>query len=157
VVLDRVGQAVRDAEPEEGPHPARRISGRAPDVLVEVVVDRPRLALLLQRRHREQELGEEALKDPPEDRSGILQTRKHNISRSGGSEGLGFVVTLNTAKRLVFERRSFWSGLEGLMLSDELANLLNVPPKTTGYIVKPVVKDSPADHLGLRGSSQMAR
>jgi hypothetical protein len=42
------------------------------------------------------------------------------------------VVTLNTAKRLLFQRRSFWSGLEGLMLSDELANLLNVPPKTTG-------------------------
>ncbi len=79
----------------------------------------------------------------------------HIISESGGSQGLGFVVTLNTAKQLLFERRSFWSGLEGLMLSSELADLLNVPPKANGYIVKTVAKDSPAEHLGLRGSSQL--
>ena len=85
----------------------------------------------------------------------VIGIVSHNISRSGGSEGLGFVVTLNTAKRLLFQRRSFWSGMEGLMLSEELANLLNVPPKTTGYIVKTVVKDSPADQLGLRGGNQM--
>jgi len=85
----------------------------------------------------------------------IIGIVSHNISKSGGSEGLGFVVTLNTARQLLFERRSFWSGLEGLMLSDELADLLNVPPKTTGYIVKTVAKDSPAEHLGLRGGSQM--
>jgi serine protease Do len=38
----------------------------------------------------------------------------HNISKGGGSEGLGFVVTLNTAKQLLLEKKSFWSGLEGL-------------------------------------------
>lgn len=85
----------------------------------------------------------------------VIGIVSHNISRSGGSEGLGFVVTLNTARQLLFERRSFWSGLEGLMLSDELADLLNVPPKATGYIVKTVAKNSPADQVGLRGSRQM--
>jgi serine protease Do len=35
----------------------------------------------------------------------------HNISNGGGSEGLGFVVTLNTAKQLLLEKKSFWSGL----------------------------------------------
>ncbi len=65
------------------------------------------------------------------------------------------MVTLNTAKQLLFERRSFWSGLEGLMLSDELADLLNVPPKTSGYIVKTVAKDSSAEHLGLRGGTRI--
>jgi hypothetical protein len=34
-----------------------------------------------------------------------------NISNGGGSEGLGFVVTLNTAKQLLLEKKSFWSGL----------------------------------------------
>jgi serine protease Do len=29
----------------------------------------------------------------------------HNISKSGGSEGLGFVVTINTAKKLLLEPR----------------------------------------------------
>src|SRR5262245_26221079 len=31
----------------------------------------------------------------------------HNISKSGGSEGLGFVGTMNTAKQLRLERRAF--------------------------------------------------
>ena len=85
----------------------------------------------------------------------VIGIVSHNISRSGGSEGLGFVVTLKTAKQLLFERRSFWSGMEGLMLGDELAELLNLPPKATGYIVKTVVKGSPAELMGLRGGNQI--
>jgi serine protease Do len=68
----------------------------------------------------------------------VIGIVSHNISKSGGSEGLGFVVTLNTAKQLLLEKRSFWSGLEGMMLSDELADLLNLPPRASGYIVKTV-------------------
>ncbi len=86
----------------------------------------------------------------------VIGIVSHNISKSGGSEGLGFVVTLNTAKQLLLQRRSVWSGLEGLMLSDELADLLNLPPKTSGYIVKTVAKDSPGALLGLRGATQIA-
>ena len=37
----------------------------------------------------------------------------HNISKSGGSEGLGFVVTINTAQKLLLEKRSFWGGSRG--------------------------------------------
>src|SRR5215471_2807609 len=87
----------------------------------------------------------------------VIGIVSHNISKSGGSEGLGFVVTLNTAKELLLEKRSFWSGLEGLMLSDELADLLNLPPKTTGYIVKTVAKDSPGQYMGLRPATQVVR
>src|SRR2546422_6267124 len=54
----------------------------------------------------------------------------HNISKSGGSEGLGFVVTVNTAKRLLMERRSLWSGLDGWVLSGPLAQVPDVPPAT---------------------------
>jgi S1-C subfamily serine protease len=85
----------------------------------------------------------------------VIGIVSHNISKSGGSEGLGFVVTINTAKQLLLERRSVWSGLEGLMLSDRLADLLNLPPKATGYIIKTVAKGSPADEMGLRGSTQL--
>jgi S1-C subfamily serine protease len=85
----------------------------------------------------------------------VIGIVSHNISKSGGSEGLGFVVTMNTAKQLLLERRSFWSGLEGLLVSDQLADLLNLPPGTTGYIVKTVAKDSPGDHIGLRGSNMV--
>jgi serine protease Do len=81
----------------------------------------------------------------------------HNISKSGGSEGLGFVVTVNTAKELLLEKRSFWSGLEVFFLNDELADLLNLPARSTGFIVKTVAKDSPADHIGLRGSRMIVK
>src|SRR5262245_57234902 len=85
----------------------------------------------------------------------VIGIVSHNISKSGGSEGLGFVVTMNTAKQLLLEKRSFWGGLEGVMLSDDLADMLNLPPRTTGYIVKTVAKDSPGDLIGLRGAKQV--
>jgi len=85
----------------------------------------------------------------------VIGIVSHNISKSGGSEGLGFVVTMNTAKQLLLERRSFWSGLEGLVLSDRLADILNLPPRTSGYIVKTVAKGSPGDQIGLRGSDML--
>ena len=47
----------------------------------------------------------------------VIGIVSHNISKSGGSEGLGFVATVNTAKQLLLERRSFWTGLEGQLLS----------------------------------------
>jgi S1-C subfamily serine protease len=87
----------------------------------------------------------------------VIGIVSHNISKSGGSEGLGFVVTLNTAKQLLLEKRSFWGGLEGLFLSDDLADFLNLPSRASGYIVKSVAKDSPGDHAGLRGSRMIAR
>lgn len=95
---------------------------------------------------------------PMFDMSGaVIGIVSHNISRSGGSEGLGFVVTLNTARKLMLEGRSFWSGMEGLALTDDVADLLNVPNRAPGYIVKTVAKDSPAEHIGLRGATQIAR
>jgi len=87
----------------------------------------------------------------------VIGIVSHNISKGGGSEGLGFVVTLNTAKQLLLEKRSFWGGLEGVFLSDEVADLLNVPARASGFAVKTVAKDSPGDHIGLRGSKMLVR
>src|SRR5215471_6626888 len=84
----------------------------------------------------------------------VIGIVSHNISKSGGSEGLGFVVTMNTAKQLLLERKSFWAGLEGQLLTDAQADLLNLPPGATGYIIKTVAKDSPAEQLGLPGKVQ---
>ena len=87
----------------------------------------------------------------------VIGIVSHNISKGGGSEGLGFVVTLNTARQLLLEKRSFWGGLEGVFLSDEVADLLNVPARASGFVVKTVAKDSPGDHIGLRGSRMLVR
>ena len=85
----------------------------------------------------------------------VIGIVSHNISKSGGSEGLGFVVTLNTAKQLLLEKKSFWSGLEGQFLPDDVADLLNLPANATGYIVKNVAKGSPGEDIGLRAGTKV--
>src|SRR5437867_1057376 len=85
----------------------------------------------------------------------VIGIVSHNISKSGGSEGLGFVVTINTAKKLLLERQSFWSGLEGHLISGPIAQILNVP-QPTGYLVKSVARGSAGDAVGLRGGAALA-
>ena len=85
----------------------------------------------------------------------VIGIVSHNISKSGGSEGLGFVVTMNTAKQLLLEKKSFWGGTEGEFLTDDMLDLLNVPNNMRGYLVKSVAKGSPADEAGLRGGNRV--
>jgi S1-C subfamily serine protease len=86
----------------------------------------------------------------------VIGIVSHNISKGGGSEGLGFVVTSNTARQLLLDRRTFWTGLEGQMLAGELADVFNLPPDSTGFIVKTVARGSPAEAMGIRGGSKTA-
>jgi S1-C subfamily serine protease len=85
----------------------------------------------------------------------VIGIVSHNISKGGGSEGLGFVVTINTAKDLLFARRSIWSGLEGHTLSGDLAAIFNLP-QPEGFLVKTVAKGSPAAEAGIRGGNRTA-
>jgi len=85
----------------------------------------------------------------------VIGIVSHVISKSGGSEGLGFAVTSNTARELLLEKRSFWAGIEGTVLAPDLAPLLNIPGRR-GYLLKTVAKGSPADALGLRGGTTAA-
>ncbi len=79
----------------------------------------------------------------------------HNISKSGGSEGLGFVVTINTAKKLLLERKSFWSGIDGTMLTGDLAAIFNLP-EPAGFLVKTVAQGSIGWDMGLQGGNKIA-
>ena len=85
----------------------------------------------------------------------VIGIVSHNISKSGGSEGLGFVVTMKTAQELLLAKKSFWGGLEGQFLTDDLADLLNVPNNMSGYLVKSVAKGSPGEEAGLRGGTRL--
>jgi len=85
----------------------------------------------------------------------VIGIVSHNISKSGGSEGLGFVVTMKTAQQLLLAKKSFWGGLEGQFLSDEMLDLLNVPNNLRGYLVKSVAKGSPGDEAGLQGGTKV--
>jgi S1-C subfamily serine protease len=71
------------------------------------------------------------------------------LTKSGGSEGLGFAVTSNTARRLLLEQPSFWFGLDGIVLADEFAAAFNVP-QPMGFLVQQVAENSPAARLGLQ-------
>jgi S1-C subfamily serine protease len=78
-----------------------------------------------------------------------------NISKSGGSEGLGFVVTIETAQKLLIERKVFWSALQGRILTGDLAALLNVPAPA-GFLVKTVADGSMAWTMGVTGGDRIA-
>jgi serine protease Do len=85
----------------------------------------------------------------------VIGIVSHNISKSGGSEGLGFVVTINTAKRLLLEGKSFWSGIDGTMLTGDLAAIFNLP-EPAGFLVKTVAQGSIGWDMGLLGGEKIA-
>ena len=86
----------------------------------------------------------------------VIGIVSHNISKSGGSEGLGFVVTSNSARQLLFEAKTFWTGVEGQIVGGELAEILNVP-QPAGFLVRTVAKGSPAWNAGIQGGDRVAR
>src|SRR4030095_1039132 len=51
----------------------------------------------------------------------------HNITKSGGSEGLGFAVTANTVKKLLIDGTRRWYGLDLLLVTGSIAETLKVP------------------------------
>jgi len=85
----------------------------------------------------------------------VIGIASHNISRSGGSEGLGFVVTINMTRRLLLEQRSFWSGMSGVIVSGRVAQAINLP-QPTAVLVQQVATDSPAARIGLRPGTIVA-
>jgi S1-C subfamily serine protease len=80
----------------------------------------------------------------------------HILSQSGGSEGLGFAASVNTARELLLNQKSFWSGLEGYLLSGPLAQALNVP-QDAGLLIQRVADDSPGHDLGLKPGMLLAQ
>lgn len=85
----------------------------------------------------------------------VIGIVSHIRSRSGGFEGLGFAVSINSAKELLLKPRPIWSGMEGYFLSDALARIFNLP-QPNGILVQRVASNSPASHIGLRGGTTIA-
>jgi S1-C subfamily serine protease len=57
------------------------------------------------------------------------------------------------AQKLLFEEPTVWSGLEGYLLTPELASALNVPGGAPALLVQRVAEGSPAARMGLRGGT----
>lgn len=85
----------------------------------------------------------------------VIGIVSHIMSKSGGFEGLGFVVTSNLARRLLLNQHQFWSGVESFMLSGDLARIFNVP-QNAGMLVQRVASNSPATQLGLKPGTMAA-
>ena len=84
----------------------------------------------------------------------VIGIVSQNISKSGGSEGLGFVVTINSARKLLVERKMFWGALQGILLTGDLAAIFNVPAPA-GFLVKTVAQGSMAWNMGLQGGDRI--
>ena len=84
----------------------------------------------------------------------VIAVVSQNISKSGGSEGLGFVVTIKSARKLLVDRKVFWGALQGVLLSGDLPALLNVPAPA-GFLVKTVAQGSMAWNMGLQGGDRL--
>ena len=78
----------------------------------------------------------------------VIGIVSHLLSTAEGSGGLGFVATSGMAKKLLLDRPSRWSGMEGYMLSGELARIFQLP-QSRGILVQRVATRSPAAKLGL--------
>jgi serine protease Do len=74
------------------------------------------------------------------------------LSRSGGSEGLGFAVTSTAARQLLLDRKSFWFGLDGILVEGDVAKALNLP-QPAGIVVQHVSEGSPAWLQGVRAGT----
>jgi serine protease Do len=74
------------------------------------------------------------------------------LSKSGGSEGLGFAATSNMARQLLLDQKPFWLGVEGILLNGDLARSLNVS-QPAALLVQRVAARSPAARAGIRAGS----
>lgn len=81
------------------------------------------------------------------------------FSQSGGSEGIGFAISIKTLKQVVPQLIEFgqvlrpWLGLEGVGLPKELLNYLGVP-SAHGVMLVDLYEDSPAAKAGLKPATK---
>jgi len=71
------------------------------------------------------------------------------LSKSGGFEGLGFAVDIETARKTLFDVNSFWTGFDGLFLNEVIAGVLNTPQRS-GVLIQHVTPNSFADNIGIK-------
>src|SRR5262245_9578931 len=85
----------------------------------------------------------------------VIGIVSHIISKSGGFEGLGFVVTSNMARRMLLDVPSFWTGISAVLLTGTLSRVLNLP-QPSGLLVQRVADGSAAAAIGIRGGTTKA-
>jgi serine protease Do len=87
----------------------------------------------------------------------VIGIASHLISSSGGSEGIGLVVAINTIKQLLDVRTRVWLGLEGVYLEKTALQKLFNLDFPGGLLIEQIVPGSPAAEAGLLGGTTQAR
>lgn len=85
----------------------------------------------------------------------VIGIVSHILSESGGFQGLGFAATSKLATSMLDNKSSSWLGVDGVVLSPAMAEMLNVPTGG-GILVQRVVRTSPANKAGIMGGSHIA-
>jgi S1-C subfamily serine protease len=95
-------------------------------------------------------------------RGDVIGINSQIRSSSGGSEGVGFAVPVDTVRRSLAQLRSSgeahygYIGVSAQPLYPQLAKRLGIPVDH-GALVAEVVKDGPADEAGLKGGGKEIR
>lgn len=80
----------------------------------------------------------------------VIGIVSHLETKSGGSEGLGFLVTSNSAQKLMLEGKHIWSGITSIPITPRLATAIGYP-YNYGVLVQKVSLDSPSAKAGIHG------
>lgn len=89
----------------------------------------------------------------------VIGINEQIATQSGGNEGLGFAVPINTAKRVMQQLESSgkvtyaYLGVQGQTVSADIAAALGLDVNE-GVLVAEVAQDSPAAKAGLKGGTQ---
>ena len=89
----------------------------------------------------------------------VIGINEQIATQSGGNEGLGFAVPINTAKRVMQQLEASgkvtyaYLGVQGQTVSSDIASALGLDVDS-GVLVAEVAPDSPAAKAGLKGGTQ---
>lgn len=70
----------------------------------------------------------------------------------GGFTGIGFAVSSNTAKKLLMEEPTIWTGMESILVTGNVAKALNIPQES-GLLILNLSSKGAANKIGLRGGT----
>ena len=89
----------------------------------------------------------------------VIGINEQIASQSGGNQGLGFAVPINTAKNVMEQLKASgkvtyaWLGIQGQSVTPDIAKALGVKVES-GVLIAAVTADSPAATAGLKGGTQ---
>ena len=92
----------------------------------------------------------------------VIGINEQIASQSGGNQGLGFAVPINTAKSVVEQLKTSgkmtyaWLGIQGQTVTADVAGALGLKVDS-GVLIAAVTKDGPAAKAGLKGGSQQTQ